>query len=64
MSPSSLRSGDIEREAVREAAAYPLPFTAGKIRALDRMDQKQRGALRWLVLSGVAVLLVLPWVFG
>ena len=62
MSPSSSRR--IEREAIREGAAYPLPFTAGKIKALDKMDQKRRGALRWLVLLGVAGLLVLSWVFG
>ncbi len=62
MSPISLRRFD--RDAIREAAAYPLPFTAGKIRALDKMDQKRRRALRWLVLLGVVGLLILAWVFG
>jgi hypothetical protein len=37
---------------------------AGKIKALDKMDQKRRRALRRLVLLGVAVLLVLAWVVG
>ena len=49
---------------MRAAAAYPLPFTTGKIKALDKMDQKRRGALRWLVLLGAAGLLILSWVFG
>ncbi len=62
MSPISSRR--IDQDAIREAAAYPLPFTAGKIKALDAMDQKRRRALRWLVLLGVAVLLVLSWMFG
>ena len=62
MSASSARR--IDRDTVREAAAYPLPFTAGKIKALDKMDQRRRRALRRLVLLGVAVLLVLSWVFG
>jgi hypothetical protein len=64
MSPSSLRHRGIDRDAIREAAAYPLPFTAGKIKTLDQMDQKRRLALRLLVLSGVAMLLVLSWVLG
>ena len=34
MSASSARR--IDRDTVREAAAYPLPFTAGKIKALDQ----------------------------
>ncbi len=62
MSTSS--SPRIDNDAMREAAAYPLPFTAGKIKALDKMDQKRRGALRFLVLLGVAGLLILSWVFG
>jgi hypothetical protein len=64
ISPSSLGSRDIERDAIREAAAYPLPFTAGKIKALDKMDQRRRRALRRLVLFGVAGLLILSLVFG
>ena len=62
MSTSS--SQRIDRDPNCDAAAYPLPFTAGKIKTLDKMDQKRRGALRWLVLLGVAGLLVLSWVFG
>jgi hypothetical protein len=61
---STSPSRRIDRDAIREAAAYPRPFTAGKIKALDRMDQKRRGALRLLVLLGVAGLLILSWVFG
>jgi hypothetical protein len=64
MNPSSLRRGDIDQGAIREAAAYPLPFTAGKIKTLDKMVEKRRGALRLLVLLGVAGLLILAWVFG
>ena len=62
MSTSS--SPRINRDPIHEAAGYPLPFTAGKIKALDRMDQKRRGALRLLVLLGVAGLLILSWIFG
>ena len=64
MSPSSSRHRDTDPDTLCEAAAYPLPFTAGKIKALDKMDQKRRQALRRLVLLGVAVLLVLAWVVG
>lgn len=62
MSTSSPRQ--IDRDANRDAAAYPLPFTAGKIKTLDKMDRRRRGALRLLALLGVAVLLVLVWAFG
>jgi len=61
---STSSSRRIDRDANREAAAYPLPFTAGKIKALDKMDQKRRRALRRLMLFGVAGLLILSWVFG
>jgi hypothetical protein len=36
----SPRRRDVDRDALRDAAAYPLPFTAMQIKALDRMDQK------------------------
>jgi hypothetical protein len=62
MHPNSSRRA--HRDEIREAAAYPLPFTTGKIKAFDKTDQKRRRALRCLVLSGVAVLLVLAWMFG
>jgi hypothetical protein len=62
MSTSS--SPQIDRDAICEAAAYPLPFTAGKIKTFDKMDQKRRRGLRLLVLLGVAGLLILSWVFG
>ena len=64
MSPSSSQRRDLDRDTIREAAAYRLPFTAGKIKSLDQMNQKRRRALRRLVLLGVAGLLVLFWVFG
>ena len=61
---SIARRRDSRRELMHQAAAYPLPFTVGQIKGLDRMDQKRRGALRLLVLLGVAGLLILSWVFG
>ena len=61
---SIARRRHTDRELRREAAGYPLPFTAGKIKTLDKRDQKRRRALRRLVLLGVAGLLVLSWVFG
>jgi hypothetical protein len=61
---SIARRRDSRRELMHQATAYPLPFTTGKIKALDKMDQKRRRALRLLVLSGVAVLLIVSWVFG
>ena len=63
MITSGSQRRDTERELMSELA-YPLPFTTGKIKALDKMDQKRRGALRLLVLLGVAGLLILSWVFG
>ena len=61
---SIARRRDTDGELMREAAAYPLPSTVAKIKSLDQMDQKRCRALRRLVLSGMAVLLVLGWVFG
>ena len=63
MITSGSQRRDTERELMGESA-YPLPFTAGKIKALDKMDRRRRRALRSLVFLGVAGLLVLVWVFG
>jgi hypothetical protein len=42
MSSSSLRRRDIDRDAMREAAAYPLPFTAGKMSKEEAEDHPIR----------------------
>ena len=60
---SIARRRDSGLELMHQAAAYPLPFTAGHIKAIDKMDQKRRRALRLLVFLGVAGLLVSVWVF-
>jgi hypothetical protein len=55
MSRISLGRHDIDRDATREAAAYPLPSAARRIKAFDKRDLKRRRALRGLVILGLAI---------